>query len=57
MDSWITISSHNLTKYTRKEMESYKLYNVIPRVLEFLENLNNWYIKLNRPRIRGEKGE
>jgi isoleucyl-tRNA synthetase len=57
MDSWITITSHNLTKYVRKEMESYRLYNVVPRVMEFLESLTNWYIKLNRPRIRGEKGE
>lgn len=57
MDSWITITSHNLTKYVRKEMEAYRLYNVVPRVMEFLESLTNWYIKLNRPRIRGEKGD
>lgn len=57
MDTWITITSHNLTKYFRQEMEAYRLYNVVPRVMEFLESLTNWYIKLNRPRIRGEKGE
>lgn len=38
-------------------MESYRLYTVIPRIIDFLENLNNWYIKLNRGRLRGEKGE
>ena len=35
-------------------MESYKLYNVLPLLLKFLDELTNWYVKLNRKRIKGE---
>ena len=35
-------------------MEEYKLYNVVPPLIKFLENLTNWYVRLNRSRIKGE---
>lgn len=57
MDRWITVSCMNLVKYVREEMENYRLYTVVPRLLEFLEQLTNWYVRLNRPRLKGDKGE
>ena len=30
------------------------MYNVIPPLIKFLENLTNWYVRLNRSRIKGE---
>ena len=37
-------------------MDHYRLYTVVPELLAFLENLTNWYVRLNRPRIKGESG-
>ena len=54
MDRWIIEASQNLIKQVRKEMDSYKLYNVVPKLLHFLDDLTNWYIRLNRGRLRGE---
>ena len=38
-------------------MGEYKLYNVIPELIKFLENLTNWYVRLNRNRLKGEGDE
>ncbi len=38
-------------------MGEYKLYNVIPELIKFLESLTNWYVRLNRGRLRGEGDE
>ncbi|VEV58567.1 isoleucine--tRNA ligase, putative [Plasmodium vinckei vinckei] len=53
MDQWIFSSIQNLIKLVHIEMKQYKLYNVLPKLLNFIENLTNWYIRLNRDRMRG----
>mgnify|MGYP002628402405 CR=1 FL=1 len=35
-------------------MEKYRLYTVVPKLLTFVENLTNWYVRLNRQRLKGE---
>jgi isoleucyl-tRNA synthetase len=35
-------------------MEKYRLYTVVPKLLNFVENLTNWYVRLNRQRLKGE---
>ncbi|GAW82239.1 isoleucine--tRNA ligase [Plasmodium gonderi] len=57
MDKWIFSCIQNLTKVVHLEMKVYKLYNVLPKLLQFIENLTNWYIRLNRDRMRGTMGE
>lgn len=39
-DRWIIISCQNLINYVRIEMEKYHLYNVVPRLIHFLEKLD-----------------
>lgn len=56
MDRWIVSATQNLTKLVRAEMEAYKLYNVVKPLLGFLDQLTNWYVRLNRPRMKGEEG-
>jgi isoleucyl-tRNA synthetase len=56
-DRWMISATQNLIKYVRVEMESYKLYQVVKPLLSFLEKLSNWYVRLNRPRMKGEEGE
>jgi hypothetical protein len=38
-------------------MEAYRLYNVVPRLLGFIDSLTNWYVRLNRPRLKGVVGK
>jgi isoleucyl-tRNA synthetase len=52
-DKWIQSALQTLIKNVRKEMGEYKLYNVVPALISFLENLTNWYVRLNRIRIKG----
>lgn len=53
MDQWIIAANQNLVKLVKHEMESYHLYNVVRPTLAFLEDLTNWYVRLNRPRMKG----
>jgi len=53
-DKWMLASSQHMIKYVRVEMDNYRLYNVVRHILDFLENLTNWYVRLNRPRMKGE---
>jgi len=54
MDKWIIAANQNLIKLVRHEMDTYKLYNVVRPTLTFLEDLTNWYVRLNRPRMKGD---
>ncbi|KAK5164697.1 hypothetical protein LTR04_001752 [Oleoguttula sp. CCFEE 6159] len=56
MDRWILASCQSLLKFVNEEMEAYRLYTVVPRLLGLIENTTNWYIKLNRRRLKGELG-
>jgi len=55
-DRWIVAYAQRLTKFVRNEMESYRLYTVVGELLNFLDKLTNWYIRLNRGRIKGDFG-
>jgi isoleucyl-tRNA synthetase len=56
MDRWIISKTQNMIKLVRFEMDNYKLYNVVKPLLDFLDQLTNWYVRLNRPRMKGDKG-
>lgn len=56
-DKWIEAALNQLIKDVRKDMEEYKLYNVAPRLVRFLNDLTNWYVRLNRQRIKGDVSE
>ena len=54
LDQWILSKLQSLKARVATEMEQYRLYNVVPRLFEFIEDLTNWYIRLNRTRYWGE---
>lgn len=56
-DKWILAYSQRLLKFVRNEMENYRLYTVVSELLTFLDKLTNWYIRLNRMRIKGDYGK
>jgi isoleucyl-tRNA synthetase len=56
MDRWILSFTQSLLEYVRKEMSLYHLYNVIPRLTKFIDYLTNWYVRMNRKRLKGDGG-
>ena len=54
VDQWVVSKLQTLKKNIATEMEAYKLYNVVPALFNFIEDLTNWYIRLNRSRFWGE---
>ena len=48
LDRWILSRLNTLTSVTNREMEAYRLYNVVPALLHFIEGLTNTYIRFNR---------
>ncbi len=51
MDHWVLSNLQTLKKTISREMEAYRLYNVVPALFNFIEDLTNWYIRLNRNRF------
>ncbi len=54
VDQWIISKLQTLKADVAQEMSEYKLYNVVPALFEFIEDLTNWYIRLNRSRFWAE---
>ena len=57
MDKWILAAFNGLVDFARKEMEAYRLYTVVPRLVEMVEQLTNWYLRMNKERFEGGRGE
>lgn len=56
MDVWIRSFKESLVEFVACEMKAYRLYTVVPRLTRFIDQLTNWYVRLNRRRIKGELG-
>ncbi|XP_022824460.1 isoleucine--tRNA ligase, cytoplasmic [Spodoptera litura] len=56
MDKWITSFTQSLIQFVKKEMAAYRLYTVVPRLTKFIDHLTNWYLRMNRKRLKGENG-
>ncbi|KAJ7780499.1 tRNA synthetases class I-domain-containing protein [Mycena maculata] len=57
MDRWVLARCQSLIKLVREEMAAYRLYTIIPRLLDLVDELTNWYIRFNRKRLKGEEGK
>ena len=53
MDNWILSRLETLKDGIEGEMAGYRLYNVAAALTDFIEELTNWYIRLNRSRFWG----
>ncbi|TPX07993.1 uncharacterized protein E0L32_010324 [Thyridium curvatum] len=56
MDRWILADCQSLLRFMDQEMLGYRLYTVVPRLLNVIGNLTNWYIRFNRKRLKGTAG-
>uniref|UniRef100_A0A670J633 isoleucine--tRNA ligase n=1 Tax=Podarcis muralis TaxID=64176 RepID=A0A670J633_PODMU len=56
MDKWILSFAQSLIQFFKAEMAAYRLYTVVPRLVKFVDILTNWYVRMNRRRLKGENG-
>uniref|UniRef100_A0A674MS89 Isoleucine--tRNA ligase, cytoplasmic n=1 Tax=Takifugu rubripes TaxID=31033 RepID=A0A674MS89_TAKRU len=56
MDKWIQSFTQSLIQFFKEEMDAYRLYTVVPRLVRFVDMLTNWYVRTNRRRLKGESG-
>lgn len=48
LDQWLISRLNSLIELTNREMEAFRLYNTVPQLLNFVEELTNTYIRFNR---------
>jgi len=51
LDSWILSEAENMVEQVRKQLESYDLQKAIDPIVDFIDLLNNWYIRRSRRRF------
>lgn len=51
LDQWVLSVLQSLVRDVNHEMEHYRLFNVVPRLVLFIDDLTNWYIRRARPRF------
>ncbi len=56
IDRWILSVLQSLVRRVNAEMEDYRLYNVIPPIIGFIDDLTNWYIRRSRRRFWSQRG-
>lgn len=56
MDLWILEKVYNLRKDIESYMKDYKIDFVARLIIDFVDDLANWYVKFNRDRLKGLKG-
>ena len=51
IDRWILSVMQSLVRDVNEEMEGYRLYSVVPRLVSFIDDLTNWYVRRSRARF------
>jgi isoleucyl-tRNA synthetase len=51
IDRWILSVLQSLIRDVNEEMEAYRLYTVVPRLVNFIDDLTNWYVRRSRSRF------
>jgi len=51
IDRWILSVLQSLVRDVNEEMEAYRLYTVVPRLVSFIDDLTNWYVRRSRTRF------
>lgn len=58
LDRWIVSKLNSLIQVVDEKMANYHLYEVVPEVISFIDQMTNWYIRINRRRFwSDEKNE
>lgn len=57
IDYWILSKEYEITNYINEKMSEYNVALCVEKLLSFVDDITNWYIKLNRDRLKGFYGE
>ena len=57
MDQWLLSVLQSLVADVNQRMEGYYLYDVVPSILGFVDDLTNWYVRRGRRRFWRTRGE
>jgi len=57
MDRWLLSVLQSLVADVNQRMEGYYLYDVVPPILGFVDDLTNWYVRRGRRRFWRTRGE
>jgi isoleucyl-tRNA synthetase len=52
LDRWILSRLHEVIRHVHKEMQAFRLYTVLPELVLFIGDMTNWYLRLNRDRLK-----
>ncbi len=52
LNQWIEYELDTCVRDIRQELNEYKLNQIVTIIVEFIDKLNNWYIRLNREGIK-----
>lgn len=52
MDKWIKSATQTMVATVWREMARFHLYKVVPILLDYIDQLTNWYIRMNRKRLK-----
>ncbi|KAH0789139.1 isoleucine--tRNA ligase, cytoplasmic [Histomonas meleagridis] len=55
LDRWILSRLNRIIKFVHQEMKQYHLYSVLPELVKFIDEMTNWYVRLNRERLKSGK--
>ncbi|KAF8431524.1 tRNA synthetases class I-domain-containing protein [Boletus edulis BED1] len=53
-DRWILACCQSLILLFRQEVAAYRLYSILTRLLDLIDELTNWYIRFNQRRLKDE---
>lgn len=56
IDRWIISVMQSLISDVNREMEAYRLFAVVPPIIDFVGDLTNWYIRRSRRRFWAHRG-
>ena len=57
LDGWVLSRLQTLVRAAEEQMEAYALFRVVPALLDFIDELTNWYIRRSRRRFWRGAGE
>ncbi|CAH6421283.1 Isoleucyl-tRNA synthetase [uncultured virus] len=52
-DNWILTRLRSLVMTINNEIKLFQVYKIKDQIMDFIEDLTNWYIKFNRNRLKG----
>jgi len=55
LDKWLLASVQSLVAGFREEMGKYHMHTVVPKLTTFIEQLTNWFVRLNRSRLKANE--